>query len=148
MTEANVVRVWACRGLAFRSSSPSAISPEGRASEPSIDSPGVSPTRTRRAMVVQTDRSLHGRGRASTSPSTSSPILFASTWPVAGREQGDVQWLISLGRLTHQKGFDVLIESFAALAAKHPGWRLAIYGEGPDRARLERCGPRAGAKTG
>ena len=89
--------------------------------------------------------SPHGRGRASTFRSTSFPIRFASIRR-CGREQGDVQWLISLGRLTHQKGFDVLIESFAALASKHPSWRLAIYGEGPDRAQLERLRAESGCE--
>lgn len=46
--------------------------------------------------------------------------------------------LVSIGRLVPQKGYDVLIESLAAVALHYPRVRLHIYGEGPDRTRLER----------
>jgi glycosyltransferase involved in cell wall biosynthesis len=43
-----------------------------------------------------------------------------------------------------QKGFDLLIDSFAKIAARHPDWMLEIYGEGSERpaleAQVERCG--------
>lgn len=54
------------------------------------------------------------------------------------RGEGRDRILVSVGRLTSQKGFDILIKSFAKLAAKHPDWRLVIYGEGPDRTVLEK----------
>ena len=42
-------------------------------------------------------------------------------------------WLLGLGRLHADKGFDTLIRALSAL----PGVRLAIAGDGPERAALE-----------
>jgi glycosyltransferase involved in cell wall biosynthesis len=44
----------------------------------------------------------------------------------------------SVGRLSRQKGHDVLIEAMPAVLAAHPGARVIIAGEGPERAALER----------
>ena len=45
--------------------------------------------------------------------------------------------LVSVGRLHHQKGYDILLPAFARLLEAHPSATLRILGEGPDRAELE-----------
>ena len=42
------------------------------------------------------------------------------------------------GRLSWEKGVDVMVRAFATIARGRPQARMVIIGEGPDRARLER----------
>lgn len=44
---------------------------------------------------------------------------------------------VAVGRLSHQKGFDLLIEVFAKLINDKKNYRLYILGEGEDRKKLE-----------
>lgn len=45
--------------------------------------------------------------------------------------------ILSVGRLTHQKGFDMLVDVAKEVLHKHPDWIWVILGEGEDRPLLE-----------
>jgi glycosyltransferase involved in cell wall biosynthesis len=46
--------------------------------------------------------------------------------------------VISVGRLSFEKGYDLLIRAFALVERKYPDWNLLILGEGALRQELER----------
>ncbi|WRV84187.1 glycosyltransferase [Acinetobacter baumannii] len=45
--------------------------------------------------------------------------------------------ILAAGRLTYQKGFDLLLKIWGNIYRDYPDWRLLIVGEGEDRADLE-----------
>lgn len=44
--------------------------------------------------------------------------------------------IVAVGRLSEEKGFDLLLNAFANVTKAFPQWRLCIVGEGPQRAAL------------
>lgn len=44
--------------------------------------------------------------------------------------------IISVGRLTFQKGYDMLIEAWNMIANKYPEWEINIYGSGEEYSKL------------
>lgn len=54
-----------------------------------------------------------------------------------GRSQLSEKRVISVGRLEPQKGYDILIDVWAKVVRKHPGWILSVYGDGALRSALE-----------
>lgn len=45
--------------------------------------------------------------------------------------------ILSVGRLTYQKGFDILIDIASLFLKEHPDWKWLVMGEGEDRQMLE-----------
>lgn len=55
--------------------------------------------------------------------------------------------IISVGRLSYEKGYPFLIESWAKVAKKYPDWTLSIYGEGKEKHELVKMISRKGVRN-
>jgi len=64
------------------------------------------------------------------------PLSKETLWP-AGADVNK-KWLVAMGRLVHQKGFDLLLQAWSRIASEHPDWQLLVLGEGELRRDLER----------
>jgi GalNAc-alpha-(1->4)-GalNAc-alpha-(1->3)-diNAcBac-PP-undecaprenol alpha-1,4-N-acetyl-D-galactosaminyltransferase len=66
----------------------------------------------------------------SSSPAEGRRVWSRLNLPLSSR------YIMAVGRLTRQKGFDVLLDAWAMVPGKD-GWRLVIFGEGEERPVLE-----------
>jgi GalNAc-alpha-(1->4)-GalNAc-alpha-(1->3)-diNAcBac-PP-undecaprenol alpha-1,4-N-acetyl-D-galactosaminyltransferase len=62
----------------------------------------------------------------------------------AGERAGRL--IVTVGRLSEEKGHDRLLEAFARVAGTRPGWRVLIAGDGPFRAGIEALRDRLGLR--
>jgi GalNAc-alpha-(1->4)-GalNAc-alpha-(1->3)-diNAcBac-PP-undecaprenol alpha-1,4-N-acetyl-D-galactosaminyltransferase len=101
------------------------------------------PRASRVVVLSETAREYFGPGIRSRSVVMPNPISVAPPGdrPAAPRAR---RTLIALGRLGPEKGFDLLIDSFAEIAERHAEWDLVIRGEGPRRRDLEQQRDRLG----
>jgi glycosyltransferase involved in cell wall biosynthesis len=93
------------------------------------------------AVIVQTEavrewicrfvprRKVHVIPNAVESPAADS--VAGGRSPIDGSRR-----IVAVGRLVPQKGFDLLIDAFAQIAARQPQWTLHILGNGPARDSL------------
>lgn len=98
------------------------------------------------AVVALTERSAEWI-RAHTRAERVIVIANPIPWPLSSqkpiRDPAEVmregrRICLAVGRLTRQKGFDLLISAFSEIAPKFPEWDLVIAGEGELRPVLER----------
>ncbi|HZU30514.1 MAG TPA: glycosyltransferase family 4 protein [Candidatus Angelobacter sp.] len=87
------------------------------------------------ALVCQTDASLSWfferiKVRGYVIPN---PVMVPQECSIKKKLDGQAQLrtILAMGRLTRQKGFDLLIDAFAQIAGNHPDWVLKIAGIGP-----------------
>lgn len=76
------------------------------------------------------DRHLRGRVPIARIPNTVHEMGGPEVDPAS-------KTILAAGRLRRQKGFDMLIEAYAPVAAAHPDWHLRICGEGRLRGLYE-----------
>ena len=67
------------------------------------------------------------------------PALPAATetFPRPDFMREGMSYVIAVGRLVKQKGFDRLLEAWRRVCNENPSWRLAIIGAGPDEKELK-----------
>ena len=66
-------------------------------------------------------------------PAPAAPVTSGAEYQKATSQRT----LIAVGRLAHEKGFDLLLEAFSKVADSFPEWQLSILGGGPLKETLE-----------
>jgi glycosyltransferase involved in cell wall biosynthesis len=88
------------------------------------------------ALVVLTDRDRRTYEQRLDGPANVVRIPNAIGDLDGRRADLDAKVVLAAGRLSPQKGFDLLIDAWGRIAPAHPDWRLRLCGEGPLRDEL------------
>jgi glycosyltransferase involved in cell wall biosynthesis len=96
-------------------------------------------------IVFQTERAR----AAFTGAAPARSVVIANPVPLPAEPcaADSAEVITAAGRLVPEKGFDLLLEAFAMVAARHPGWRLEIWGDGPERRNLESLRDKLGLRS-
>lgn len=91
------------------------------------------PRLDRLVVLTDRDRALFGRWF----PRVVCIPNFIRKLPVK-QADAHARTIVCVGRLTRQKGYDILLTAFAEVARQRPDWNLIIFGDGEERQNLER----------
>ncbi|WP_240809233.1 glycosyltransferase family 4 protein [Microbispora catharanthi] len=94
------------------------------------------------AVVTLTQADLRAYERSFEKARKDLPAVLAQVPNATPRLNGGVspvtaKTVVTVGRLTWGKGYDLLIRAWAHVAARHPDWTLRIYGGGPRQEKLQ-----------
>jgi hypothetical protein len=97
------------------------------------------------ALTEQDARDWTTKGGMNNAAAMPNPLPF----PAEGGADPEAHTCVALGRLSQEKGFDLLLEAWAAAVKARPGtdWKLRLYGDGPDRRALEEQANRLGVEA-
>ena len=91
------------------------------------------------ALVVLTDADRRDYAELLAGSDTRIARITNALPQITGEPRAERQKVVlAAGRLTWQKGFDLLIDAYVPLAREHPDWQLRIYGDGNRKQRLRR----------
>ena len=65
-------------------------------------------------------------------------------FPAQGGADPAAKVAVAVGRLSYEKGYDLLLDAWAKAVAGRPEWTLRVYGDGPERERLEQQADKLG----
>jgi glycosyltransferase involved in cell wall biosynthesis len=136
LTKTNVLTVLASLGLGVPVIISERNNPERQQAHPVWRPASHMLARLATEIVMQTDVARDTlpqplRERAVVIPN---PSVYQTFDP---RPVAQARRVVAVGRLERQKGFDLLLRSFAQVAPEEPAATLTIFGEGSERPRLE-----------